>query len=109
VTDLAHRERRVGLALPLEVRGTDTHGVSFSDSTTTLNVSGGGLLFRTERSLLVGSPLTLSIQVPSALRQYFKGRVVYRVHGVVCRVERFEGAATSSVGVRFLAEIEGSP
>jgi hypothetical protein len=101
---LANRERRVGLALPLEVKGTDTHGATFSDSTMTLNVSGGGLLFKTERNLLIGSTLTLSIQVPPALRRYFKDRAVYSAQGVVCRVERFEGAATSSVGVRFLAE-----
>jgi hypothetical protein len=107
VTDLANRERRVGLALPLTVRGEDTAGYTFREQTTTQNVSGGGLLFKTDRSLLVGSALELEIQVPPALRRYFKGRAIYAVKAIVCRVERFEGAPTSSVGVRFLGE--GAP
>jgi hypothetical protein len=102
--DLPSRERRVGLELPLEIRGSDTHGVAFLDMTRSINVSGGGLLFKTERSLLVGSLLKLAIQVPPALRRHFKGRAVYRVRGVICRVDRFQDERVSRVGVRFLPE-----
>ena len=101
---LPSRERRVGLELPLEVRGTDTAGEAFVEMTRSLNVSGGGLLFRTSRGLLVGSALRISIQVPPTLRRHFLGKAVYKVRAVVCRVERFQDEPTSRVGVRFLAE-----
>lgn len=101
---LASRERRVGLHLPVEVRGSDASGATFVEMTKSLNVSGGGLAFESDKSLVVGSSLTLAIQVPPALQAHFKGRAVYRVRAVVCRVEHFEGQKHSRVGVRFLGE-----
>jgi hypothetical protein len=101
---LTSRERRVGLELPIDVRGSDSTGDSFVEMTRSVNVSGGGLLFKTERTLLVGSTLRIAIQVPPTLRRHFAGKAVYRVRAVVCRVERFQDDPVSRVGVRFLAE-----
>lgn len=102
---LASRQKRVGLHLPLEVGGRDAGGSRFSDATKTVNVSGGGLAFETQRDLAMGSRLDLSIELPPPLRHHFGGKATYAVKAVVCRVERLQGAATARVGVRFLAEI----
>lgn len=106
MTTLADRQKRVGLHLTLDVSGQDAAGAPFAERTSSLNVSGGGLCFETGRRLLAGSRVALHIHVPEALRRHFRGRSVYRVRAVVCRVERFEGEAVSRIGVRFLGEIE---
>jgi hypothetical protein len=104
VSALPARERRVGLQLPLEVRGADSSGDSFVEMTRSLNVSGGGLLFKTERALVAGTALRISIQVPPALRRHFFGKAVYKVRAMICRVERFQDDPVSKVGVRFVGE-----
>jgi hypothetical protein len=103
--NIASRPKRVGLHLPLDVGGRDAGGARFSDSTRTLNVSGGGLAFESGRDLPMGSRLDLSIALPPALRRHFGGKATYAVRAVVCRVERPQGAAMARIGVRFLAEI----
>ena len=105
MSSIASRQKRVGLHLPLAVAGRDAGGARFSDDTQTVNVSGGGLAFETERDIQMGSRLDLSIQLPPPLRHHFGGRSVYGVRAVVCRVERRQGAATARIGVRFLGEI----
>jgi PilZ domain-containing protein len=102
---LASRPKRVGLHLPLDVGGRDAGGARFSDSTRTLNVSGGGLAFESGRDLPMGSRLDLSIALPPPLRRHFGGKATYAVRAVVCRVERSQGAAIARIGVRFLGEI----
>ena len=44
------REKRVGLHLPLDVSGQDASGASFHESTRSLNISGGGILFESHRT-----------------------------------------------------------
>ena len=66
------REKRVGLHLPVEVSGQDAAGASFHETTRTLNISGGGVLFESHRHLLVGARLTLAIQIPDSLRKHFR-------------------------------------
>jgi hypothetical protein len=102
---LATRPKRVGLHLPLNVDGREAGGAKFSDSTRTLNVSGGGLAFETGRDLQMGSRLDLRIALPPSLRHHFGGKATYSVRAVVCRIERLQGAATGRIGVRFLGEI----
>ena len=109
MTPDARREKRVGLRLSLEVNGEDAGGVAFADSTKTINISGGGVCFETPRHLLVGTRLLLHIQIPPPLRGHFGGQPVYRARAVVCRVERFEGQASSRIGARFLGDEDGSP
>ena len=103
---MSEREKRVGLHLPLEAQGEEASGSPFSEETRSLNISGGGILFESHHNLLVGSQLTLAIQVPPPLQKHFGNRPVYRARAVVCRVERFEGEPVSRVGARFLGEAE---
>lgn len=103
--NLADRQKRVGLHLPLDVAGRDSGGARFSETARTLNVSGGGLAFETGRDIQMGSRLDLSIALPPSLRHHFGGKAEYSVRAVVCRVERRQGAAISRIGVRFLGEI----
>ncbi len=98
------REKRVSLNLPVEVRGEDTAGSRFTESTHSLNVSGGGICFVSRRQIAVGARLWLVIELPPSLRRHFGDREVYRARAVVCRVERFEGEGQSRVGARFLGE-----
>jgi hypothetical protein len=101
---LAERSRRVPLSLSLEATGRDAGGNAFDESTRTVNISGGGVCFESQRQLVVGSELTLTIQVPEALRKRFGDRPIYRARAVICRVERFEGQPMARVGARFLGE-----
>lgn len=101
---MIQREKRVGLHLPLEVRGEDVAGSRFTEVTRTLNVSGGGIAFETHRLIPVGSRLQLAIELPASLRRHFGNRDTYRARAVVCRVEHSETAGWSRVGARFLGE-----
>jgi hypothetical protein len=101
---MIQREKRVGLHLPVEVRGEDVAGSGFTEITRTLNVSGGGILFETHRQIPIGSRLQLSIELPASLRHHFGNRDSYRARAVVCRVEHSETAGWSRVGARFLGE-----
>ncbi len=107
MTNDARREKRVGLRLSLEVRGQDAAGADFAHSAQTINISGGGVCFETARNLLVGARVLLDIQIPPPLRSHFGGRENYRAWAVVCRVERFEGQASSRIGARFLRDATG--
>ena len=100
---LADRSRRLALILPVTVAGEDLGGRAFTESTQTLNVSGGGLAFATRRRLLMGSRLLLEVCLPPRLRRHFAGRETYRVRAVVCRVAALE-EGLAHVGVRFLGE-----
>ena len=102
---LAERKKRAPLHLGVDVSAEDAAGVSFTDETRSLNVSGGGICFETRRHLVVGSRLTLRIDLPAKIRRYFGGKSSYRVRAIVCRVEHFEGAQASRVGARFIAPL----
>ena len=77
MTSLANRQKRVGLHLPLDVDGREAGGARFSETTRTLNVSGGGLAFETARDLQMGSRLDLRIELPPPLRHHFGGKAAY--------------------------------
>lgn len=101
---LVEREKRVGLHLPVEVRGEDTGGTRFTEHTRSLNVSGGGICFESHRHIAVGARLHLAIELPLSLRRHFGNQDIYRARAVVCRVEQFEGEAAARIGARFLRE-----
>jgi hypothetical protein len=104
---MVERDKRVGLHLPVEVRGEDEKGRPFTELTCSINVSGGGILFESHRPLQVGSRLLLIIELPLSLRRHFGDRDVYRARAVVCRVEQMEGRDVRKVGARFLGEAAG--
>jgi hypothetical protein len=101
---LIQREKRVGLHLPVEVRGEDSAGVRFTEVTRSVNVSGGGICFESHRKVAVGARLVLTIELPASLRHHFGDKDVYRARAVVCRVEGLEGETMSRIGARFLGE-----
>jgi hypothetical protein len=103
------REKRLGLQLPVEVQGEDLSGARFEERTSSVNVSGGGILFESSRPLAVGARLLLAIELPPGLRRHFGDAALYRVRAVVCRVEHVEGSASSRVAARFLAEAGAEP
>ncbi|HEX6740035.1 MAG TPA: PilZ domain-containing protein [Vicinamibacteria bacterium] len=98
------RARRLDLRLPVEVSGRDRSGRAFTETGLTRNISGGGICFESSLHPPIGSRLVLRIQVPPALRARFGQRSVYEVQAVVCRVENFQGEASSRVGARFVGE-----
>ena len=101
---LIQREKRVGLHLPVEVRGEDAAGSRFTEVTRSVNVSGGGILFESHRKIPIGTRLRLSIELPVSLRHHFGNREIYNARAVVCRVERADGDEASRIGARFLGE-----
>jgi hypothetical protein len=101
---LLQREKRVGLQLPVKVQGEDAAGVRFDELTRSVNVSGGGICFESQRQVEVGARLKLAIELPPPLRRHFGNREVYRANAVVCRVERSAGETVSRVSARFLGE-----
>lgn len=107
MSDLVSREKRADLHLPVRLSGQDAGGSDFSETTRSLNISGGGICVETRRNLLVGLRLLLEIQVPPSLRRHFGERSLYRARAVICRVERFEGQDVSRIGARFVGEAQG--
>ena len=101
---LVEREKRVGLHLPVEVRGEDAAGARFTEYTRSVNVSGGGICFESHRKVSIGARLHLTIELPAGLRRHFGDKDVYSARAVVCRVERFEGEEVARIGARFLGE-----
>ena len=93
------------LQLPVEVRGEDAAGAPFTEQTRSLNVSGGGICFESQRHARDrGARLQLAIELPVNLRRHFGNKGVYRARAVVCRVERRRARRRPSVGARFLRE-----
>lgn len=106
MSTMEKRDKRVGLHLQVQVQGQDAAGKAFEETTRTLNISGGGILFESDRRLVVGSRLVLRIELPPALRKHFRGRSTYHAKAVVCRVEKLESESMARVGARFLGEVE---
>ena len=103
---IGQRKKRVGLNLPVEVRGLDASGARFTELTRSVNVSGGGILFESHRPVAVGDRLELCIELPVTLRRHFGDRDTYRAQAVVCRVEQGSTHAPRRVGARFLGPAE---
>ncbi|HET8648163.1 MAG TPA: PilZ domain-containing protein [Vicinamibacteria bacterium] len=100
------REKRLGLHLPLEVSGSDAAGEPFTESTHTVNISGGGICFESSRHILVGTRVRLQIQLPPSLQKRFGGKELYTVRAVVCREENFDGQPVHRIGARFVGDAE---
>src|SRR5262245_25144587 len=104
---LAERARRVNLRLPVEVKGQDASGAPFIESTSSLNVSSGGICFLSEHVVDIGARLQIDGRLPAALRHHCGGKAVYRAESVVCRAQRLAGQSTYQVGARFLRNTGG--
>ena len=104
-----HAERLYGSCQAI-VRGVDAQGESFTEATTLVNVSAGGLYVKLQRSVSPGTKLFVVFAFSSvALQEAQAPRVAAR--GQVCRVETIETDAAnadaenaqkaSGVGLRF--------
>jgi hypothetical protein len=99
-----HAERLYGSCQAI-VRGVDAAGESFTEATTLVNVSAGGLYVKLQRSVSPGTKLFVVFAFSSvALQEAQAPRVAAR--GQVCRVETIEAdeanaQKASGVGLRF--------
>lgn len=86
--------QRLPLSIPVFVRGTDQEGKEFLEFATALNISAGGILLATRRSLPKSASLSLEIPVapvpdpstqPQSIRS-LKARLVRITHGDRCHL-----------------------
>jgi hypothetical protein len=105
MVQLAPREKRVAVQLVVHVTGHGDDG-PFTDLTTTVNISGGGVCFDSARAIPVGARVELRIQVPPRLQRHFGGGAVYGVRAVVCRMQRLDKGPIHRIGARFTGPIE---
>lgn len=93
-------QRRVEAAIPIQVRGLDSAGVEYDDSTNALEVSRRGLSFLTKRDLAMFAPLTIVIPGRGPLRPN-EGPSDFFAEATVVRTIR-EDDEYFRVGVRFM-------
>ncbi len=88
------KHQRLPLSIPVFVRGVDQDGKEFLEFATALNISAGGILLATRRSLPRSSQLSLEIPVaplppssvsPQSVRS-LKARLVRVTHGERCHL-----------------------
>ena len=60
------RQVRLDISIPVTVRGEDSHGNSFEETTTTIDFSPEGASFLLKRDLRIGTELVLSLAVSAA-------------------------------------------
>lgn len=86
--------QRLPLSIPIFVRGVDQDGKEFLEFATALNISAGGILLATRRSLPRSSSLSLEIPVaplppttetPQSIRS-LKAKLVRITHGERCHL-----------------------
>ena len=88
------RHQRLPLSIPVFVRGMDQEGKEFLEFATALNISAGGILLATRRSLPKAANLSLEIPVaplaPAASStqsvRSLKARLVRITHGERCHL-----------------------
>jgi len=88
------KHQRLPLSIPIFVRGVDQDGKDFLEFATALNISAGGILLATRRSLPRSTSLSLEIPVaplppnaisPQSVRS-LKARLVRITHGERCHL-----------------------
>lgn len=93
---------RLGLAIPLRVKGFLADGTTWEEITTTVDVSTGGACFPLSHEAELGQVLLLSLALPKRLRQYDLGDASYYVYSLVRGVRR--RADRPRVGVMFFGK-----
>lgn len=91
--------RRVEVGLPMVVRGNDSHGTRFEESTHCFNVSRTGASFATSRELAMGSDLEVVISLASGPQA---GRGDFSTLARVVRILPGDDPAEKIIGVYFL-------
>jgi hypothetical protein len=66
-TKVSKRERSFELSLPALVSGHDINGREFKEDTKILSISAQNALFWLKSRILIGTPLSLSLQIPKTI------------------------------------------
>jgi len=93
---------RLGLAIPVRVQGFVGDGSTWSELSTTDEVSSGGASFPLSHDVDLGQVLLLSLALPKRLRQFDLSDASYRVFALV-RGQRLR-AEKARVGVMFFGK-----
>ncbi len=97
------RYQRIGLQIPLFVRGKDAHGEQFLELAKTLDISALGAFITCPRALVVNDIITLTIPAPSITSSAL---VPAGMPPIQARVKRQrEAGDVHLVGVEFLKPI----
>ena len=91
-------ERRIAVHLPLQVRGTDSEGVPFEESTETENVCRSGTAFVISREIELGASVEITIAMP---RQSRGGDIDFATVGRIVHVKPGKSKRETIVGVQF--------
>ncbi|MBC7348375.1 MAG: PilZ domain-containing protein [Candidatus Aminicenantes bacterium] len=90
------REWRFDLPLPAEIKGQLPQGKQFKEKTVVENISSTGAYFTLDSSLVVGSKVSLAIELPPELTEGQKIKLC--LEGVTVRLEK-KGAKGRKQGV----------
>jgi c-di-GMP-binding flagellar brake protein YcgR len=92
-------ERRIAVRLPLTVRGRDTRGVNFEETTSSENLCRGGAAFVTHFELAIGSDL--EILIPFSQGGVRRKDQDFSTQGRVVHVRDAQNEGERLVGVQF--------
>jgi hypothetical protein len=77
------RQSRLNVSMNALIRGVDGSGLPFDESTSSQNISRGGLMFSTKRELPVGTELDITIPRPPLGR---REQAPFLTTGIVVRI-----------------------
>jgi hypothetical protein len=92
-------ERRINVRLPITVKGRDSRGVSFEESTSSENLCRGGAAFITRFEVTIGSDL--EILIPFSPTGNRRREPDFLTHGRVVHVRNCQSEGERFVGVQF--------
>jgi c-di-GMP-binding flagellar brake protein YcgR len=99
------RYERLPLSIPIFVRGMDAEGKEFLEFATALNISAGGILIATRRSLPRSASLSLEIPVAPLPPSTPSGRSVRSLKARLVRVTH--GERCHLLGLKFTRPLHG--
>ena len=82
---VSKRERSFELSLPALVSGNDVKGKKFEENTKVLSISSQNALFWLKSKVLIGTPLSVSLQIPKTI--ILENRLNLMVSGIVKLVQ----------------------
>jgi hypothetical protein len=82
---VSKRERSFELSLPALVSGNDVKGKKFEENTKVLSISSQNALFWLKSKVLIGTPLSVSLQIPKTI--ILENRLNLMVSGTVRLVQ----------------------
>jgi len=99
------RFQRLPLSIPVFVRGTDESGKEFLEFATALNISAGGVLLATRRSLPKSASLALEIPVAPLPADSISSQSIRSLKAKLVRISH--GERYHLLGLRFTRAIQG--